>query len=181
MYYKWYRINVWTAQPGHLCNKRCAMKSEKTIRVILADDHPMVRRGIRRVLEKTSNILVVGEVGTGTAALCLVQELEPDVLLLDIELPDMKGTQVARELRRRQVPVSIVVLSACDEDHFIKETRRMGVDAYLTKSESPARIREAILRVSSKYAAIVPLLIFVFSNISWSLFQAGNGLSLVVN
>jgi DNA-binding NarL/FixJ family response regulator len=110
-----------------------------------------------------------------------VQELEPDVLLLDIELPDMNGTQVARELRRRQVPVSIVVLSACDDDHFIEETRRMGVDAYLTKSESPARIREAILRVSTKYAAIVPLLIIVFSKIGWTLVQAGNGLPLLVN
>jgi DNA-binding NarL/FixJ family response regulator len=93
----------------------------------------------------------------------------------------MQGTQVARELRRRHVRVSIVFLSACDDDHFIEETLRMGVDAYLTKSEPPSRIRETIHRVSTKYAAMVPVLVFVFSRLGWALAQAGNGSTLVVN
>jgi DNA-binding NarL/FixJ family response regulator len=73
------------------------MKRKDTIRVILADDHAMIRRGIRKILEKHRNIAVVGESSTGAGAIQLVHELQPDVLLLDIEMPDMKGYQVARE------------------------------------------------------------------------------------
>jgi DNA-binding NarL/FixJ family response regulator len=128
------------------------MKTKPTIRVILADDHAMIRRGIRRLLEKRSNILVIGESSTGRGAIQLVDELRPDVLLLDIEMPDMKGYQVARELRRKQAPISILALSTCDDDHFIAETIQSGMDGYLNKSEAPAKILEAVYRVSQKYS-----------------------------
>ena len=126
------------------------MKIINTIRVILADDHAMIRRGIRRLLEKDSNICVVGEAGTGADALRLVRELEPDLLLLDIEMPDMKGIHVARELRAACVPVSIVILSACDDEYFIREILQVGVDGYLNKSDPPSRIRDAVYRASQK-------------------------------
>ena len=167
--------------PGHFCYERCAMEIKKTIRVVLADDHTLVRRGIRKLLEKGSSILVIGETGTGAGALRLAQELEPDVLLLDIEMPDMRGTQVAWELRRRHSPVSIVILSACDDPHFIEETLRTGVDAYLTKSESPVRIREAIHQVYTKNAPIVLLLGFLLAKAGLALFHAVHSSPLFVN
>lgn len=157
------------------------MELKKTIRVILADDHDLVRRGIRRILEKASNILVIGEAGTGAGALQLVRDLKPDVLMLDIEMPDMKGTQVARELRQNQVPVSIIVLSACDDDHFIEETLRAGVDGYLAKSEPPAKIREAIFQVSEKRAVFMPLLLIVLPRLGWALFETFNSLYMGAN
>lgn len=126
------------------------MENKRTIRVLLADDHPMVRRGIRRILEKGEDFAVVGEAGTGIEALRLVQELKPDVLLLDIEMPDMKGDEVARELRNRNFPLSIIILSGCDDPHFIQEMLQMGVDGYLIKDHAPDAIRQAVYQVSQK-------------------------------
>ncbi len=143
------------------------MANKNIIRVILADDHDLVRRGIRRILEKNSNICVVGEASTGLQALQLVQELQPDILLLDMEMPDIKGIQVARELRTNRVPVSISVLSACDDEYFIQEILQVGVDGYLNKSEPAAKIRETIYQVSEKhFIAFASLLIFL-SKMGW--------------
>lgn len=127
------------------------MKIENEIRVILADDHALVRRSIRRILEKKSDILVIGEASTGAGAIDLVGELKPDVLLLDMEMPDMNGHHVARALRTGNIRVSILILSACDDHYFIEEMMQAGVDGYLHKSESPAKIREAIYHVFRKY------------------------------
>jgi DNA-binding NarL/FixJ family response regulator len=148
------------------------MKTKNTIRVILADDHELVRRGIRKMLEKASNITVIGEASTGAGALQLVQELKPDVLLLDMEMPDIQGSSVARQLRINHVPVSIIILSACDDDHFIEEILKLGVDGYLNKSESSERIREVVFKVSEKHmVAIASFLFVLLPNIGWAFYQ----------
>jgi DNA-binding NarL/FixJ family response regulator len=135
---------------GHLCTELCFMEIQRTIRIVLADDHPMVRRGIRRILEKCSDFAVVAEADTGMVALRLVQELKPDVLLLDIEMPGMRGDQVTRQLRKMNFPVSILIFSGCDDPHFIQEMFQIGADGYLTKDESPEGIRQAVHKVSQR-------------------------------
>jgi DNA-binding NarL/FixJ family response regulator len=115
-----------------------------SIRIVIADDHPVVRRGIKDLLERASDIQVVGEASTGKDALLLVDEVVPDVLLLDMELPDMKGVEVARQLQANGSPVKIMVLSAHDDPRIIHELMEAGAMGYLVKEEAPQVIVDAV-------------------------------------
>lgn len=114
------------------------------IRVVLADDHPLIRAGIRNVLHKTSDIRVVGEANNGYEALELVHTLTPDILLLDMEMPGMKGIEVAEELEAAGSQVPILILSAYEEKQFILGVLATGAAGYLTKEEVPEKIIQAV-------------------------------------
>ena len=105
----------------------------KNIKVVLADDHPVVRSGMRSLLERAMDITVVGEASNGMEALMLVDELSPDVLLVDMEMPGMNGVEVARQLQATQSPVKILALSAYDDDRYIEGLLASGAVGYLTK------------------------------------------------
>jgi len=120
-----------------------------TIRVLLADDHPVVRTGIRNLLEKAVDIDVVGEASSGSEALKLVEECNPDVLLLDLELPDVKGTEVAQKLQKSGSTVKILILSAYDDRAYIQEVLQLGAAGYLMKEEAPEAIVEAVHGVAN--------------------------------
>ncbi|MGE5377996.1 MAG: response regulator transcription factor, partial [Bacteroidota bacterium] len=89
------------------------------IRIMLADDHPVARAGIRKFLNKATDIEIIAEASDGNQALDLARKLVPDVLLLDIELPGLKGVEVARELQAMGSPTKILVLSTYDDKQFI--------------------------------------------------------------
>ena len=114
------------------------------IRVVLADDHPVVRAGIRNLLERVPNIQVIGEAGSGAEALRLVEELAPDLLLLDMEMPGLKGLDVARRLRANGSAVRILALSAYDDRQYILGLLASGAAGYLTKEEAPETIIQAV-------------------------------------
>jgi DNA-binding NarL/FixJ family response regulator len=118
------------------------------IRVVLADDHPVVRTGIRNLLGRSPDILIVGEASSGEEALRLVEELVPDVLLLDMEMPGIKGVEVAQRLHLNNSPVRILALSAYDDKQYIQELLESGAAGYLTKEEAPDTIVDAIRGVS---------------------------------
>lgn len=118
------------------------------IRVLLADDHPMLRRGMRALLEKAGDIEVVGEAADGREALELVEELPADVLLLDVEMPEMDGMQVAREINKNEIPVRILALSAYDDNQYVLGMLACGAAGYLTKDEAPGLVVTAIRRVA---------------------------------
>lgn len=121
---------------------------KKPTKVVLVDDHDMVRAGIRSILERTEEIEVIGEARDGLEALNLVEELVPDILLLDVEMPKMSGRQVAQELRDRELPVRIIALSAHDDNQYILGMLSRGVAGYLTKDEVPNLLIHAIRGVA---------------------------------
>lgn len=120
----------------------------KTIRVLIADDHPVIRASVRDVLESVADIEVVGEARNGVDALHLAAELTPDVLLLDMEMPGLKGFEVARYLQMLKTPVRILALSAYDDWEYIKGLLDNGAAGYLVKGENPEVIIEAIRGVA---------------------------------
>ncbi len=118
------------------------------IRVLLADDHPVARAGIRNFINKDLEIEVIGEADNGETALQLVIELKPDVLLLDMEMPGLKRIDVAKELKEKNSPVKILVLSSYNDKQYIFGLLSNGAASYLTKEEVPDRIIEAIQGVA---------------------------------
>lgn len=118
------------------------------IRVVLADDHPVARAGIRKFLEKEADIQVVGEASSGEEALQMVRDLTPDVLLLDMEMPGLKGVDVAREVKEKKLPVHILALSTYDNKQYILGLLNSGASGYLVKEEVPEIIIDAVRGVA---------------------------------
>jgi DNA-binding NarL/FixJ family response regulator len=117
------------------------------IRVVLVDDHPAVRFGIRKMLERAGSFQVVGDAQNGEQALKLIHELHPDVVLLDIELPDIKGYDVARLITDEGLAVNILALSAYASKRYILKMFSSGAVGYITKEEAPHHVVEAIRKV----------------------------------
>ena len=118
------------------------------ITVMLVDDHPVFRQGLRRVLENEDDLDVIAEVDDGLEALQLGKQLVPDVILLDINLPGMNGLQVARALKDSVLDISIIMLTAYHDDQQVFHAIRAGASAYFPKDVTPRRLVEAVKQVS---------------------------------
>ncbi|MCL4532209.1 MAG: response regulator transcription factor [Actinobacteria bacterium] len=117
--------------------------------MLLVDDHPLVREGTRSCLEKAHGIQVVGVTGEGLEALSMVEKLRPDVLILDIKLPDISGIEVAKRLKAASSATRILVLTGHDDSLYFQSLMALGVHGYLRKSEPGEAIVEAVAKVAN--------------------------------
>jgi NarL family two-component system response regulator LiaR len=119
----------------------------KPIRVLVADDHMIVRTGIRHVLESEPGFEVVGEAANGTEALALTAELRPDVVVLDISMPGVSGLELATRLRSTGGGARVLILSMHDNAEYVLESVRAGAHGYLLKDTAATELRTAIRAV----------------------------------
>jgi DNA-binding NarL/FixJ family response regulator len=110
------------------------VETDTALRVLVVDDHAVVRTGTRQVLETSDDISVVGEAGDATGAMDLIDRLEPDVLLCDVGLSDESGIDVARRVKTTHPSVRVVMLSAYDDDQYVRDAWEAGVAGYLLKT-----------------------------------------------
>ena len=120
-----------------------------TIRVLLVEDHRMVREALREVLTKVPDMTVVGEAGDGRDGLEQAATLAPDVIVLDIRLPDLNGVEVAARLREAGNRAKIVALSAFSDKRFVSAMVRAGATAYVTKTAAGTELVQAIRAVAA--------------------------------
>lgn len=127
--------------------------AEAPLKVLIADDHPLILTGIRRTLEASEDIEIVGEARSGPEVLALVERRRPAVVLLDLRMPGVEGEQCISQIRERWPEVKVVVLSACDDAHSVQSALAAGASAYVLKSVKPVDIA-AVLRQAAGGGAI---------------------------
>jgi len=128
----------------------------KAIRIVLVDDHPVVREGLRSILSSFDEVVVAGEAGSGREAISVARELKPDVVVMDISMPEMSGIEATAALRRELPEVKVLALSMHDNLAYIKQSLAAGARGYILKDSAPKDLVEAISNVHSGTMPISP-------------------------
>lgn len=119
------------------------------IRVLIAEDHVLVRAGIRALLEKNGNIHVLGEASNGQEAVDKTRELKPDILLMDIMMPRLNGIQAAGRIQEEKLPVKIIILSMYSDTGFVYQALQKGIKGFILKSSVSDELLSAVHAVAS--------------------------------
>jgi DNA-binding NarL/FixJ family response regulator len=128
------------------------------IRILIADDHPIFRRGLREVIEKAPHLTVVAEAEDGIAALERIKESRPDIAILDIDMPEMDGFAVTRALGEDQLPVTIIFLTMYKDEMHFNDALDLGVKGYIIKDNAAADVVTCINTVAAGQNYISPVL-----------------------
>jgi DNA-binding NarL/FixJ family response regulator len=132
------------------------VKPESAITVLVVDDHTIVRRGLVSLLSLNENISVVGEAADGRSAVEQVMAKEPDVVLMDISMPELNGLEATRQIKKYASYTKVLILSAYDNEEYIREIMRSGAHGYLLKNTSPEDLQAAVLAVSKGHTFFSP-------------------------
>jgi two-component system response regulator DevR len=134
------------------------MTAPAPLRIVLVDDSPLIRLGLRAALEDRTDITIVGETGTATAGVALVQELRPDLVLLDLRLPDKPGFDACREICASVPATRVLMLTSATDDRNVQQAIAAGAYGYLLKDNDAATLVAAILQVASGRSVLDPTL-----------------------
>lgn len=133
---------------------KSSIKSKTNIRVLLADDHPLVRAGIRQLFESAEDLQVVAEAGDGLEAEALIEQHTPDVAVLDIQMPNASGIDVTRWVRAHFPNVGVLILTAYDDDPYVMAVLQAGANGYVLKTSSPPDLIQAVRDVNEGKSAL---------------------------
>lgn len=131
---------------------------ENQIKILIADDHPIVRQGLRQMIETDKNLTVVGEAGDGEEALRLIEEHQPDVAVIDIDMPKLGGFEVVREIQRKKIKVEIIFLTMHSEEEIFQTAMDLGVNGYVLKDSATTDIVAGIKSIARGKPFISPAL-----------------------
>ena len=120
------------------------MQPEAPVRLLIVDDHELVRDGIRARLESEPGLEIIGEAENGRQAVSLVEQLQPDLVMLDINMPEMNGLDAVEEIRDRDLPCNILMLSLYDNSEYVRRAIDLGTNGYLLKDVSQSEMAKAI-------------------------------------
>ncbi len=130
------------------------MSTTPSLRVLVVDDHPIVREGVRRILEAAPDMQVVGEASDAASALALAARLLPDAAVVDVGLPDMSGLQLVRLLKEQRAELTVVMLSMYDDAEYARESRVAGASAYVVKDSAATMLATQLrLAVGARFGA----------------------------
>lgn len=127
-----------------------------SIRVVLADDHAVVRKGIRDFLQEDGDIEVIAEAGDGAKVKELLAALQPDVAVLDVRMPYATGIEVTRWIREQRLPIQVIILTAYDDDPFVMAAMQAGANGYVLKNAEADEITAAVRKVAQGQPVIAP-------------------------
>ena len=128
-------------------------------KIVIVDDHSIVREGLKQLLELDGDVEVIGEASDGVECLNLLKKIVPQVLLLDINMPNMNGLEVLERLKENNVDVKVVILTVHNEIEFLLKAVEMGIDGYLLKESDSAELKKAIFHVIEGETYIQPSMI----------------------